>query len=62
MIKHGIVLGQIISNKEIEVDKAKIHLIANISPPKLAEDIRSFLGILVFIDNSLRTLAILLDS
>src|SRR5438876_4785144 len=44
MIKEGIVLGHRISEKGIEVDKAKIDLIANLPPPKSVKEIRSFLG------------------
>ncbi|KAL8154851.1 hypothetical protein AgCh_000263 [Apium graveolens] len=44
MVKEGIVLGYKISLKGIEVDKAKIDLIANIPPPKSVKEIRSFLG------------------
>ena len=44
MVKHGIVLGHVISNKGIEVDKAKIEVISNLPIPKSVKDIRSFLG------------------
>jgi transposase InsO family protein len=44
MVTHGIVLGHIVSSKGIEVDKAKIDLIANLPTPKCVKDIRSFLG------------------
>ncbi|KAG5553970.1 hypothetical protein RHGRI_011741 [Rhododendron griersonianum] len=44
MVKQGIVLGHIISNKGIEVDKAKINLISNLPPPRTVKEIRSFLG------------------
>ena len=44
MVRNGIVLGHIVSSKGIEVDKAKIELIANLSTPKSIKDIRSFLG------------------
>ena len=44
MIKKGIALGHVISHNEIKVDKAKIDLIANLSPPTCVKDIRSFLG------------------
>lgn len=43
MIKHGIILEHVILNKETEVDKAKIDFIANLPPPNLVKDIRSFL-------------------
>ena len=44
MVKEGIVLGHKISKKGIEVDKAKVDLIANLPPPKSVKEIRSFLG------------------
>ena len=44
MVQKGIVLGHIISNKGIEVDKAKVDLISNLPPPKKVKDIMAFLG------------------
>ena len=44
MVKHEIVLGHEISRKVIEVDKAKIDVIAKLSMPKCVRDFRSFLG------------------
>ena len=44
MVKQGIVLGHIISSKGIEVDKAKVDLISNLSPPKIVREVISFLG------------------
>ena len=44
MVTQGIVLGHIVSEKGIEVDKSKIDLIANLPPPKTVKDVRSFLG------------------
>ena len=44
MVTKGIVLGHIISSEGIEVDKAKVDLIANLPNPKTVKDIRSFLG------------------
>ena len=44
MIKYGIVLGHEISRKGIEVDKAKIDVIAKLLVPKYVKDIRFFLG------------------
>ena len=43
MVKKGIVLGHIISSEGIEVDKAKIILIANLPPPTCVKEVRSFL-------------------
>jgi hypothetical protein len=44
MVKRGIVLGHVISENGIEVDKAKVKLISNLPPPRTVKDIRSFLG------------------
>ena len=44
MVREGIVLGHIVSKKEIEVDKAKVDLIASLPPSKSVKEIRSFLG------------------
>ncbi|XP_056852411.1 LOW QUALITY PROTEIN: uncharacterized protein LOC130501599, partial [Raphanus sativus] len=44
MVKEGIVLGHKISEKGIEVDKAKIDVMVSLAPPKTVKDIRSFLG------------------
>jgi len=44
MITNDIVLGHIVSSKEIEVDKSKIELITNLPTPKSVKDVRSFLG------------------
>ncbi|KAL0802302.1 hypothetical protein Bca101_057478 [Brassica carinata] len=44
MVKEGIVLGHKISEKGIEVDKAKIDVMISLAPPKTVKDIRSFLG------------------
>jgi len=44
MVQQGIVLGHVISKKGIVVDKAKVNLIAHLSPPRSVKDIRSFLG------------------
>ena len=44
MAQEGIVLGHMVSQRCIEVDKAKIEVITNLPPPKSVKDIRSFLG------------------
>ena len=44
MVKSGIVLGHVISEKGIEVDKAKIEVMKSLPPPRSVKDIRSFLG------------------
>lgn len=44
MAKQGIVLGHVILEKRIEVDKAKVDLIRSLPPPSSVKEIRSFLG------------------
>jgi hypothetical protein len=44
MVREGIVLGHKISEKGIEVDKAKIEIIEQLPPPTNVKGIRSFLG------------------
>ena len=44
MVEKGIVLGHVISRKDIEVDKAKIELIVNLPPPTNVKEVRQFLG------------------
>ena len=44
MVNQGIVLGHVISNKGIEVDKAKVDLIAKLPPPSSVKAVRQFLG------------------
>nr|GEZ96700.1 hypothetical protein [Tanacetum cinerariifolium] len=44
MVKEGIVLGHKISKNGIEVDKAKVDVIAKLPHPTIVKDIRSFLG------------------
>ena len=44
MINQGIVLGHIISEKGIEVDKAKFDLISKLPPPTNVKTVRQFLG------------------
>ncbi|KAH9686136.1 hypothetical protein KPL70_014249 [Citrus sinensis] len=44
MVNQGIVLGHVISEKGIEVDKSKIDLIRSLPPPTSVREIRSFLG------------------
>nr|GEZ78559.1 reverse transcriptase domain-containing protein [Tanacetum cinerariifolium] len=44
MVKEGIVLGHKISKNEIEIDKAKVDVIAKLPHPTTVKGIRSFLG------------------
>jgi hypothetical protein len=44
MVQEGIVLGHKISEKGIEVDKAKIEVIKQLPPPTNVMGIRIFLG------------------
>nr|GFB33827.1 reverse transcriptase domain-containing protein [Tanacetum cinerariifolium] len=44
MVKEGIVLGHKISKNRIEVDKAKIDVIAKLPHPTTVKGVRSFLG------------------
>jgi len=62
MVQHGIVLGNEISKKKIEVDKTKIEVIAKLPTLKYVKNICSFLGHIGSIIGSLRILAKLLDS
>jgi hypothetical protein len=44
MVREGIVLGHLISEKGIEVDRAKIEVIEQLPPPVNVKEIISFLG------------------
>src|SRR3954469_6501204 len=44
MVNEGIVLGHKISERDIEVDKAKVDAIENMTCPKDIKGIKSFLG------------------
>ncbi|GJX04397.1 reverse transcriptase domain-containing protein [Tanacetum coccineum] len=44
MVTGGIVLGHKVSSKGLEVDKAKINVIAKLPPPTNVKVVRSFLG------------------
>ena len=46
--KKGIVLGHVISKKDIEVDKTKIKLIMNLPPPTNVKEVKKFLGHVAF--------------
>jgi hypothetical protein len=44
MVKQGIVLGHVISERGIEVDKAKLEMVEQLPPPTDVMSLRSFLG------------------
>ena len=44
MVREGIVLGHLVSERGIKVDKAKIEVIEQLPPPINVKGIRSFLG------------------
>jgi len=44
MVREGIILGHLVSERGIEVDKAKIKIIERLPPPTNVKRIRSFLG------------------
>ena len=44
MVNQGIVLGHVISEREIEIDKSKIDLIHFLPPPATVRKVYSFLG------------------
>jgi hypothetical protein len=44
MVKQGIVLGHVISERGIEVDKAKVEMDEQLPPPTDVKPLRSFLG------------------
>ena len=44
MVNKGVVLGHLVSNKGIEVDRAKVEVIEKLSPPTSVKGICSFLG------------------
>jgi hypothetical protein len=44
MVKQGIVLGHVISERGIEVDKAKVETVEQVPPPTDVKSLRCFLG------------------
>ena len=44
MVREGVLLGHLISDKGLEVDKAKIEVIQNLPLPVTLQELQSFLG------------------
>ncbi|KAI3708571.1 hypothetical protein L2E82_37828 [Cichorium intybus] len=44
MVKEGIVLGHVVSERGFEVDRAKVNVISMLPPPTSVKGVRSFLG------------------
>ncbi|KAL6125089.1 hypothetical protein ACLB2K_077597 [Fragaria x ananassa] len=44
MVRQGLVLGHVISEKGIEVDKSKVELVSSLPLPTSVREVRSFLG------------------
>jgi len=44
MVQEGIVLGHRVSEKRIELDRAKLEIIEKLPPPTNVKGVRSFLG------------------
>jgi len=44
MVQEGVVLGHVVSNRGIEVNKAKVDVIEKLPPPTSVKGVRSFLG------------------
>jgi len=54
MVKKGIILGHEVSSKGIQVDKAKVEVIAKLPKPNCIKNIRSFLGHVRFYRRSIK--------
>jgi hypothetical protein len=61
MVQEGIVLGHLMTSREIEVDKAKIEVIEKLEFPNDVKGVKSFLGHCGFIEDSSRISHILLN-
>lgn len=44
MVKESIVLGHIVSERGIKVNRAKIEVIKNLQPPKMVREVKRFVG------------------
>jgi hypothetical protein len=61
MVREGIVLGHLVSERGIVVDRAKIEVIEQLPPPINMKGIRSFLGHAGFYRRFIKKIRILLD-
>jgi len=61
MVREGIVLGHLVSERDIEVDKAKIEVIEHLPPLINVKGIRSFLGHVGFYRRFIKDFHSLLD-
>ena len=61
MVREGIVLGHLVSERGIEVDHEKIEVIKQLPPPTNVRGIRSFLGHVGFYRCFIKKILILLD-
>jgi hypothetical protein len=61
MVREGIVLGHLVSERGIEVDRAKIEVIEQLPPPVNIRGIRNFLGHCGFYRGFIKVFHILLD-
>ena len=61
MVCEGIVLGHLVSEGGIEVDKAEIEVIEQLPPPVNIKGIRSFLGYVGFYRRFIKDFHKLLD-
>ena len=61
MVREGIVLGHLVSERGIEVDRAKIEVIEQLPPPVNIRGIHSFLGYAGFYRRFIKVFHTLLD-
>jgi hypothetical protein len=61
MVRKGIVLGHLVSEREIEVDQAKVDIIEQLLSPTNVKGIRNFIGHAGFYRRFIKKILILLD-